>query len=78
MDFKKYYQGEMVLGITTDTQDSEGKVLNKIAGNLEIDKKCIEKAFKNMVDLLTRFLQCILQVIIMAKDYTSLQGRVLK
>ena len=54
MDFKKYYQGEMVLGITTDTQDSEGKVLNKIAGNLEIDKKCIEKAFKKYGGLINQ------------------------
>jgi len=52
MDFRKYYQGEMVLGITTDTQDSEGKILNKVTGNFEIDKKCIEKAFKKYIGLI--------------------------
>ena len=54
MDFKKYYQGEMVFGITTDTLDSEGKILNKISGNLEIDKKCIEKAFKKYSGLINQ------------------------
>jgi len=46
MDFKKTYQGEMILGIKTDTQDSEGKVIERININEIIEKQRIEEVFK--------------------------------
>ena len=46
MDFKKCYQGEMILGIETDSQDSEGKVIKKINVDDKINRDMVIKVFK--------------------------------
>ncbi len=43
---KKHYQGEMILGISTDTQDSEGKIVQKREVKTDIDEKRIKDIFK--------------------------------
>ena len=50
-DFKKYYQGEMVLGITTDSQDSEGKITGKKDISGSIDREKIKNVFYSCIDL---------------------------
>ncbi|MEA1939344.1 MAG: tRNA pseudouridine(55) synthase TruB [Candidatus Caldatribacteriota bacterium] len=54
MDFKKHYQGEMVLGITTDSQDSEGKIVKRLIVNQEINKNRIEKTFKKYTGIISQ------------------------
>ncbi|MBU4349394.1 tRNA pseudouridine(55) synthase TruB [bacterium] len=39
---KKHYQGEMILGISTDSQDSEGKIIQKKKVETDIDEKRIK------------------------------------
>ena len=43
---KKHYQGEMILGISTDTQDSEGKIIQKREVKTDIDEKRIKDIFQ--------------------------------
>lgn len=43
---KKHYQGEMILGISTDTQDSEGKIVQKREVKTDIDEKMIKDIFQ--------------------------------
>jgi len=43
---KKCYQGEMILGISTDTQDSEGKIIQKRKIETDIDEKRIKDIFQ--------------------------------
>lgn len=43
---KKHYQGEMILGISTDTQDSEGKIIQKREVRTDIDEKRIKDIFQ--------------------------------
>jgi len=43
---KKHYQGEMVLGISTDSQDSEGKIIQKREVGTDIDENRIKDIFQ--------------------------------
>ena len=43
---KKHYQGEMTLGITTDSQDAEGKIIGKKEVGTDIDEKRIRGIFQ--------------------------------
>lgn len=43
---KKHYQGEMILGLSTDTQDSEGKIIQKREVKTDIDEKRIKDIFQ--------------------------------
>ncbi len=43
---KKHYQGEMTLGITTDSQDAEGKIIGKKEVCSDIDEKRIRDIFQ--------------------------------
>jgi len=43
---KKHYQGEMILGISTDTQDSEGKIIQKGEVGTDINENRIKDIFK--------------------------------
>ena len=43
---KKNYQGEMTLGITTDSQDAEGKIIGKKEVGTDIDEKRIRDIFQ--------------------------------
>lgn len=43
---KKHYQGEMILGISTDTQDTEGKIIQKREVRTDIDEKRIKDIFQ--------------------------------
>lgn len=43
---KKHYQGEMTLGITTDSQDAEGKIIGKKEVGIDIDEKRIRDIFQ--------------------------------
>lgn len=43
---KKHYQGEMTLGITTDSQDAEGKIIGKKEVGTDIDEKRIRDIFQ--------------------------------
>lgn len=43
---KKHYQGEMILGVSTDTQDSEGKIIQKREVEADIDEKAIKDIFR--------------------------------
>jgi len=43
---KKYYQGEMTLGISTDSQDAEGKIIGKKEVGTDIDEKMIRDIFQ--------------------------------
>src|SRR5665648_1259120 len=42
---KKQYQGEMILGISTDSQDSEGKIIRKIKVKDNINEKIVKDIF---------------------------------
>jgi len=52
MDLKKCYQGEMVLGITTDSQDSEGKIVKKVMISQDIDIQKIENIFEKYTGII--------------------------
>jgi len=43
---KKKYQGEMILGVSTDSQDAEGKIIGKKKVGTDIDEKRIRDIFK--------------------------------
>lgn len=43
---RKYYQGEMILGVSTDSQDSEGKIVQKREIEADIDEKGIKDIFR--------------------------------
>jgi tRNA pseudouridine55 synthase len=43
---KKHYQGEMTLGITTDSQDAEGKIIKEKEVGTDIDEKRIRDIFQ--------------------------------
>ncbi len=43
---KKHYQGEMTLGISTNTQDSEGEIIEERKVSDNIDEKIIEDIFR--------------------------------
>ena len=43
---KKHYQGEMILGISTDSQDSEGKIIQKREVKTDINRKRIKDIFQ--------------------------------
>ena len=43
---KKHYQGEMTLGITTDSQDAEGKIIDKKEVGTDINEKRIRDIFQ--------------------------------
>lgn len=43
---KKHYQGEMILGVSTDSQDSEGKIIRKKEVGTDIDEKRIKDIFQ--------------------------------
>jgi len=43
---KKHYQGEMILGVSTDSQDSEGKIIGKKEVGTDIDEKRIRDIFQ--------------------------------
>jgi len=45
-ELRKYYQGEMTLGISTDSQDSEGKIIQRKEVKGDIDKKTFKRIFK--------------------------------
>jgi len=43
---RKHYQGEMILGISTDTQDSEGKIVQEKKVEVDINEKRIKDTFR--------------------------------
>lgn len=43
---KKHYQGEMILGISTDSQDSKGKIIQKREVGTDINENRIKDIFK--------------------------------
>jgi tRNA pseudouridine55 synthase len=43
---RKHYQGDMILGISTDTQDSEGKIVQEKKAETDIDEKRIKDIFR--------------------------------
>ena len=43
---KKHYQGKMILGISTDTQDSEGKIIQKREVGTDINENRIKDIFQ--------------------------------
>jgi tRNA pseudouridine55 synthase len=43
---KKHYQGEMILGISTDTQDSKGKIIQKKKVKTDINEKRLKDIFQ--------------------------------
>jgi tRNA pseudouridine55 synthase len=45
VDLKKYYQGEMILGISTDSQDSEGNIIQRKKVKNDIDEERIKRIF---------------------------------
>jgi len=51
---KKYYQGEMILGISTDSQDSEGKIIQKREVKADIDEKKIKDIFQKYTGIITQ------------------------
>jgi tRNA pseudouridine55 synthase len=46
VDLKKTYQGEMILGLSTDSQDSEGKIIRRRKVDADIDEKIIKDIFQ--------------------------------
>jgi len=45
-ELKKHYQGDMILGISTDSQDSEGKIIQRKEVKADIDEKRIKRIFQ--------------------------------
>ena len=45
VDLKKCYQGEMILGISTDSQDSEGNIIQRKKVKNDIDEERIKRIF---------------------------------
>jgi tRNA pseudouridine55 synthase len=51
---KKQYQGEMILGVSTDTQDSEGKIVQKRKVEADIDEKGIKDIFRKYEGIISQ------------------------
>lgn len=45
-ELKKHYQGDMILGISTDSQDLEGKITQRKEVKADIDEKRIKRIFQ--------------------------------
>lgn len=45
-ELKKHYQGDMILGINTDSQDSEGKIIQRKEVKADINEKRIKRIFQ--------------------------------
>lgn len=45
-ELKKHYYAEMILGISTDSQDSEGKIIQRKEVKADIDEKRIKRIFQ--------------------------------
>jgi tRNA pseudouridine55 synthase len=46
LGMRKHYQGDMILGVSTDSQDSEGKIVQEKKVETDIDEKRIKDIFK--------------------------------
>jgi len=46
LGMRKHYQGDMILGVSTDSQDSEGKIIQKRKVEADIDEKRVKEIFK--------------------------------
>lgn len=51
---KKHYQGEMILGISTDSQDSEGKIVQRREVKTDIDEKMISNIFQKYEGIISQ------------------------
>ncbi|OGD36907.1 tRNA pseudouridine(55) synthase TruB, partial [Candidatus Atribacteria bacterium RBG_16_35_8] len=51
---KKHYQGEMILGISTDSQDSAGKIIQKREVKNDIDEKRIIDIFQKYEGIISQ------------------------
>jgi tRNA pseudouridine55 synthase len=51
---KKHYQGEMVLGISTDSQDSVGKIIQKREVGTDIDENRIKDIFQKYEGIISQ------------------------
>ena len=46
LGMRKHYQGDMILGVSTDSQDSEGKIVQEKKVETDIDEKRIKDIFR--------------------------------
>ena len=51
---KKHYQGEMILGISTDSQDSEGKIIQKREVGTDINENRIKDIFQKYEGIISQ------------------------
>ena len=51
---EKHYQGEMILGISTDSQDSEGKIVQRREVKTDIDEKRIKDKFQKYEGIISQ------------------------
>jgi len=51
---EKHYQGEMILGISTDSQDSEGKIVQRREIKTDIDEKRIIDIFQKFTGVISQ------------------------
>ncbi|MBA7581725.1 tRNA pseudouridine synthase B [subsurface metagenome] len=51
---KKHYQGEMILGISTDSQDSEGKIIQKREVGTDIDENRVKDIFQKYEGIISQ------------------------
>ena len=51
---EKHYQGEMILGISTDSQDSEGKIVQRREVKTDIDEKRIIDIFQKYEGIISQ------------------------
>ena len=51
---EKHYQGEMILGISTDSQDSEGKIVQRREVKADIDEKRIRDIFQKYTGIISQ------------------------
>jgi len=51
---EKHYQGEMILGISTDSQDSEGKIVQRREVKTDIDEKRIIDIFQKYTGVISQ------------------------
>jgi len=54
VDMEKHYQGEMILGISTDSQDSEGKIVQRREVKNDIDEKKILDIFQKYEGIISQ------------------------
>ncbi|HER24142.1 MAG TPA: tRNA pseudouridine(55) synthase TruB [Candidatus Atribacteria bacterium] len=52
VDMKKHYQGDMILGISTDSQDSEGNIIQRRGIKADINDKKINEIFYKYTGLI--------------------------